>query len=257
MRTPSATFRSIVVSTVVAPACLLAGCSGTPSSTGAAPTATMAVTAAASGPSAAQPAPPQTTMPLTELARRADSLTNPLIKALPLAARVQPATTVTDAARTEVVAPEGIWMITRPQAATDDPNWAVIHEYGELMLLAADRSRILASYPFEGVPPEWILLTGAAVYCGRGGDGGLPDSMVARLSRSQDDLQVRFSAPTTDGGTAVRPESLDARPGNWLVEPGLTSHADPPTIRNGELVFKAAQGAPRLVLDAATLAVRG
>jgi len=41
------------------------------------------------------------------------------------------------------------------------------------------------------------------------------------------------------------------------MERQLTSRADPPTVQDGRMVFEAAEGQPRLELDAATLAVRG
>jgi hypothetical protein len=111
-------------------------------------------------------------------------------------------------------------------------RWPVVNSYWELMLLSADRSRILASYSFEGVPPQWLLVTADAVYCGRAGDGALPDSMVARLGRGHDQLTVVYSAPAAaDGDTAIWPESIGARPGHWRMEAKLVDFSGDPHHR--------------------------
>lgn len=200
----------------------------------------------------------QATEPVrTELAEYAARLTNPVIRELPLRQRVRPATTVTSAARTEAITAEGIWMITRPEVPSEDPRWPVVHSSAELMLLSADRGHILASYPFEGVPPQWLLVTVDAVYCGRSGDGALPDSMVARLGRGHDQLTVVYSAPAgPDGDTAIWPDSLGARPGHWRMEAKLVGFSGEPAVVDGDRLLLPRYQRADLVLDAATLAVR-
>ena len=59
-----------------------------------------------------------------------------------------------------------------------------VREYGEVLLLSANRSKVLRANPLPGVPPQALLLEQDALYCSRAGDGGLPDSMVCRIDRS-------------------------------------------------------------------------
>lgn len=78
-------------------------------------------------------------------------------------------------------------------------------EYGELLLMTPDRRRILRAYPFKGVPPQWLLVTPQAVYCGRQGDGGLPNSMVCRVDRSTGALTVVVFPSPDDFATDAPP----------------------------------------------------
>lgn len=115
----------------------------------------------------------------------------PAFAALPLNIRMS--------AQSSVVAPEGVWVASRPTAQANEgavgcrigpeegqtpADWICTSEYGEILLLDAAQTRILRAYPLAGVPPQFLQMTDAALYCGRPGDGGLlPDSMVCRIDR--------------------------------------------------------------------------
>lgn len=96
-------------------------------------------------------------------------------------------------------APEGTWAITRMPAPPEgngsfdctvgdgDGTWGDDYvcssEYGEV-LLVDDDGAIVRSYPMPGATPSWITATDDAVYAGRTGDGGLPDSTIVRIDRT-------------------------------------------------------------------------
>ena len=127
-------------------------------------------------------------------------------------------------ATTQASTPEGLWLVSRAdQFDADISAYPELTQYGELLLLTPDRSRILRAYPFKGAPPQWLLVTRKAVYCGRQGDGGLPDSMVCRVDRATGALRVvvfpnpldsAFGEPQTG---VVGSGSLAGRPGNWWL----------------------------------------
>ena len=189
------------------------------------------------------------------------------IAALPIGSRVQPLDTAFwPVATTQTSTREGLWLVSQadlranPQLAADN---------GELLLLTPDRTRILRAYPFRGVPPEWLLVTPQAVYCGRQGDGGLPNSMVCRVDRSTGALTVVvFPTPDVNDptGTLTVPEGLGApqalagRPGSWRLAGAIPWSADlqhVPRLTADGLVFARdsyqAGGGRALRLDPATL----
>lgn len=84
--------------------------------------------------------------------------------------------------RARMRAPEGTWVISRFFEPLELPA-ELQAEYGELLLLDRDETRIVRAFPFEAVPPTWITMNDDALYCGRAGDGGLPYSMVCRIDR--------------------------------------------------------------------------
>ena len=151
------------------------------------------------------------------------------VAALPIGVRVQPLdTAVWPVATTQASTPEGLWLVSRAERSTnydDAAHPGLLTEYGELLLLTPDRGRILRAYPFRGVPPQWLLVTPKAVYCGRNGDGGLPNSMVCRIDRSTGALTVVVfpdpsdfwaDAPPVPGGLSA-PQALTGRPGRWRL----------------------------------------
>jgi hypothetical protein len=105
--------------------------------------------------------------------------------------------------------PEGVWVLSKPSAKAAKyangcrigpvdgkyPTDAICTtEYGEVLLLDASRSRIVRAYPLAGVPPQYLVVTDGAVYCGRQGEGdgsALPDSMVCRIDRKTFGSTVR------------------------------------------------------------------
>ena len=79
-----------------------------------------------------------------------------------------------------------VWMVSTPEGGEAS-------EYAEVLLLDKKRPRrIVRAYPFRHVPPQRLVLREGAVYCGRAGDGGMPDSMVCRIDRDTLDIVVRL-----------------------------------------------------------------
>lgn len=218
---------------------ILTACSG----------ATQTATPTATSPSALEVAPD------TPLVRRALSLVDATIANLPLHQRAVPAKGLVGGHDTEVSTPEGVWMITTPKVPPTTPRHAQIENTGELLLLSQDRDRVLAAYDFVDVPPQWIIVSDTAVYVGRRGDGGAPDSFVARLDRAQTTLIVRYTVPPGLGGTAITPASLARRPGVWRHERRLNLPAHPPSFVGERLVFDKTKYTPRLSLSATSLDV--
>ena len=134
----------------------------------------------------------------------------------------------------EVVAPEGVWVISRPADAIaryadgsrlgpetgEYPKDTIsVKEYGEALLLSPDRSRILRAYPLPSVPATYLRLTDDAVYGGRPGDTtldeyALPDAMVFRIDRRTYAATVRVFAP---GAESEVLQPCFVLPGNWSV----------------------------------------
>ena len=187
---------------------------------------------------------------------------DPAVAALPIGVRVfQPDPAVWPVATTQASTPEGLWLVSQADAGAH-PELAA--DNGELLLLTPDRTRILRAYPFRGVPPQWLLVTPRAVYCGRQGDGGLPDSMVCRVDRSTGALigvvfpspiDSAFSDPQTG---VVDSQALAGRPGNWRVDgsqPGAVFMNVPRLTADGLVLdWDARQGVGKsLRLEPATL----
>ncbi len=144
------------------------------------------------------------------------------IAALPIGVRVvQLNPAEWPVATTQASTPEGLWLLSFPYAfeGVDLAAHPQLTEYGELLLMSPDRSQILSAYPFRDVPPQWLLVTPQAVYCGRQGDGGLPYSMVCRVDRSTGLLNVTvFSVPADVRSNAGEPPVLAGRPGSWRLD---------------------------------------
>jgi len=141
---------------------------------------------------------------------------------------------------------DGVWMISRPPGAPGS--------YADLLHLDGSGRRILQSYAFPGVAPQWLLVTPKAVYCGRRGDGAAPDAMVCRVDRATGELRVRVSADLT-GHPAVGEGDLAGRPGAWALDDrNFTADLGAAPVLGTELTFRSG-GVLRL--DPDTLTVLG
>ena len=215
-------------------------------------------------------ASPTTSRPASQSAADASAYgIDPAVAALPIGVRVfQPDPALWPVATSQASTPEGLWLVSRAERS---PNFdygaltGLLGDYGELLLLTPDRSRILRAYPFRAVPPEWLLVTQDAIYCGRQGDGGLPDSMVCRVDRSTGALIVVVFPSTVDSAFSdpqtgvVDSQALAGRPGSWRLA-GPLSSADlqhVPRLSAGSLLFARdphqAGGGKALRLDPVTL----
>jgi len=225
------------------------GASGTATSPAASPTASLSASQSAADARSFDIDPAVAAAPIGVRVRRADP------RLLPLGS-VQAST------------PEGLWLVSDPdQFSADISAYPGLAEYGELLLLTPDRSRILSAYPFRGVPPQWLLVTQEAIYCGRQGDGELANSMVCRVDRSTGALTVvvfpspddfATDAPPVLGGLSA-PQALAGRPGSWRLAGSLES-ADlqhVPRLIAGSLLFardpNQAGGGKSLRMDPVTL----
>jgi len=221
----------------------------------------------ATSPATIPTASPTTSLPASQSAGDARAYgIDPAVGALPIGVRVfQPDPADGPYGTSQASSPEGLWLVSR---AEHSPNYdygahsGLLTEYGELLLLTPDRSRILRAYPFRGVPPQWLLVTPKAVYCGRQGDGGLPNSMVCRVDRSTGALIV-VVFPSPDYFATDAPQALAGRPGSWRLAGSLPSadlQADlqhVPQLTADGLVFARDPNQPgggrELRLDPATL----
>ncbi|MEM8706917.1 MAG: hypothetical protein AAGE98_10705 [Actinomycetota bacterium] len=123
-------------------------------------------------------------------------------------------------------------------------------EYGELLAVDRSTGRIRRAYPFSGVPPQWFELTDEALYCGRQGDGGLPDSMLCRIDLETGERLVRVFRPVDD---AMDPDEYV--PPGWVIEQrsiglGAVEFIDD----RGDFGIELS-GPPRLEVDPLTLEV--
>ena len=224
----------------------------------------------ATSPATIPTASPTTSLPASQSAADARAYgIDPAVAALPIGVRVfQPDPASWPVATTQASTPEGLWLVSLPYVSPDYDDAAhpgLLTEYGELLLLTPDRHRILRAYPFRGLLPQWLLVTPKAVYCGRQGDGGLPNSMVCRVDRSTGALVVVvFPSPeefaTEDYFVPDTPQALAGRPGSWRLAGSNPSSADlqhVPQLTADGLVFardpNQSGGGRELRLDPATL----
>ncbi len=133
--------------------------------------------------------------------------------------------------QSEVVADEGVWMLTELSRAVEEESYATgcgigdpqgvypidiicAVEYGEILLVAD--GAIDEAYPMPGAVPSWIHVTDERVYGGRIGDGALPDSTLVRIDRATLEATVVVIPSPLDGGTEWLPD--------WHLAPD--SHRD-------------------------------
>ena len=241
----------MAITAAVVAAC---GTGSTGTQPGARPTATQTQTAT-------QDASPTTASQSPADARR-DSV-NADFAAIPFAARVS--------IKQAIVAPEGVWVISRPPAAAKTyaesgcrfgpetgkyPTDTICStDYGEVLLLDPSRTRILRAYPLPSVPATFLRMTSDAVWCGRQGDtklseSMLPDSMVCRIDRQTLAAHVRIFAPGQE--SEVRQACFFA-PANWTVRIGKLQMTDLQV--DGRAVWAKARNGAWTKLNPTTLAV--
>ena len=127
------------------------------------------------------------------------------------------------------------------------------------------RGRLRRADSCRAVLLRGVMVAPEAVYGGRQGDGGLPDSMVCRVDRSTGALGVAVFPNTVDSAFSdpqtgvVDSRSLAGRPGSWRLAGSLPS-ADlqhVPRLSAGSLLFardpNQAGGGKALRLDPLTL----
>lgn len=142
---------------------------------------------------------------------------------LPISLRVDP--------QLAVPADEGLWVLSRPQPETWDlapgcelgnrngiygRDFICVSEYGEVLLMDPTAEQILRAYPLPGLPPSLLVVTDDAIFCGRWGDGGLPDSMLCQIDRTSPDWTVRVFPWYMDSGFADPSEIYT--PDNWTID---------------------------------------
>jgi hypothetical protein len=177
----------------------------------------------------------------------------PSVASLPLVSRIRQLPPAQGAA-TRAETTEGVWVVSQPEFATGSST-SPSGGYGEVLLLDPSGQQIRRAYPFLGLPPQWIVVTSTAIYCGRSGDAISPDAMVCRIDRVSGQLQVRVFADRHPV-TATTAQELSRRPGGWVIDSQTFTgvFGRPPLAGPTALVFSA--GNARIVsLDPATLQV--
>lgn len=186
----------------------------------------------------------------------------PEVAALPFDRRVQQVRWWDGAQRAETT--EGVWIVSGLsqavlRAAGDPPvlgdadgqrsrDFIQVYEYGELLLLDANRTRIKRAFPFSGYPPQSLVVTDDAVYCAKQGDGGLPNSMLCRVDRATFELTVRVfphDGPDSDG------KGYGSEPEEWIIE-GPVDKAVFGVLSvgpNGEIYARSSMGRVRVDPD--------
>jgi hypothetical protein len=183
---------------------------------------------------------------------------------VPLAKRLQQAEPITDAGATRIAATEGIWLISRPDLhliGADDTgclkrkkssSWRACYGYSEILLMTKDLQQIVRAFPIPSLPAQWLVRTPDALYCGRQGDGAIPDSMVCRIDRST----LRFTGrvfPFKDAVDASLPKNFKRWPGAWSNNAPTGTGFDQATLAGGTLKIADHEGKPTITLDPVTL----
>jgi hypothetical protein len=149
----------------------------------------------------------------------------PALAARPLSERLHAAAAVDTA--------EGRWVFSTPnqipaEAAPDcalgNPlgtrwrDFLCIDEYGEILLMNADDTRIIRAFPLPYAhTTTHLVVTDKAVYCASQGDGGLPDSLLCRIDRTTFKMLVRVFPSQTDSVFASQgPDIYD--PATWVLD---------------------------------------
>jgi hypothetical protein len=215
------------------------------------------------------PAPTDPNAPSQSPADAARDGVNRLLARLPVSRRVAATEPIQDGSLSQVSGPEGTWVISRPDTATiGDPDtscvarkgqgstrYDVCYGYSEILLMTPDLKRILRAYPIPSLPAQWLVLTPEALYCGRQGDGAIPDSMVCRIDRST----LRFTGrvfPFKDAVDASAPKTFKGWPGAWSNNAPTGTGFDRATLTGGALKISDVEGKPTITLNPATLKPR-
>lgn len=86
-------------------------------------------------------------------------------------------------------------------------------DYGEVVLLGADGA-IVRAWPMPGAPPNWLVVGDDRIYAGHDGDGGLPDSTLARIDPATFDATVVVIPAELDGTTTGWPSAWHVATGD-------------------------------------------
>jgi hypothetical protein len=150
----------------------------------------------------------------------------PVLAALPLSERVDAAAAVDTAeGRWVFSTPDQIPTEAAPDCALGDPlgtrwrDFLCIDEYGEILLMNADGTRIIRAFPLPYAhTTTHLVATDKAVYCASQGDGGLPDSLLCRIDRTTLTMVVRVFPWQTDSAFAP-PQRPDLyAPATWVLD---------------------------------------
>jgi len=150
----------------------------------------------------------------------------PVLAALPLSERLDASAAVDTA--------EGRWVFSTPDQipAEAAPNCALgnplgtrwrdflcLDEYGEILLMNADGTRIIRAFPLPFAhTTTHLVATDKAVYCASQGDGGLPDSLLCRIDRTTLTMLVRVF-PWQMDSAFVPPQRPDLyAPATWVLD---------------------------------------
>jgi hypothetical protein len=187
---------------------------------------------------------------------------------LPLKTRVVPVFPNYPGIPTWVTSPEGTWLISRPDIlALTQPakpcltpgtksrtlEYDACEDYTEILLMTPDLTRIIKAYPIPDLPVQWLSLTADAVYCGRQGDGGIPESMVCRIDRTSGQLTGRVF-PSKDAVDQGTPRAFKGWPGTWSNNTPITAIGfDQAQLSPGVLHILAQNAKPTITLNPQTL----
>lgn len=193
----------------------------------------------------------------------------PILAWLSVSKRVKPIDPLYDGISTRIATPEGIWLISRPdiigltnsdisclnRKVSPTNPYQVCNGYSEILLMTPDLTRILRAYPIPFLPAQWLYLTADGVYCGRQGDGALPDSMACRIDRKTMTLTARVfpsDAVEVDAQTTIG--DFNGWPGTWkLDQPTDLTGFDQAKLENGTLQILDIEGKPTIKLNPKTL----
>lgn len=163
-------------------------------------------------------------------------------------------------------AAEGLWAISVPLPDVIEPHtegcrlgsdegvyptdFICTAEYGELVLLETSEGPIVRAVPLPGIPPEILLVSEDAVYCGRSGEGRMPDSMICRVDRSSGEVLVTVFPGVID---SIVDQPCYYPPENWVVAESPLEVLEMTLDSNGLWVREEGGWA---LLDPITLAVQ-
>src|SRR5450755_3385901 len=150
----------------------------------------------------------------------------PALAALPLSERVDAGAAVdTTEGRWVFSTPDQIPAEAAPNCALGDPlgtrwrDFLCLDEYGEILLMNADHTRIIRAFPLPYAhTTTHLVVTDKAVYCASSGDGGLPDSLLCRIDRRALTMLVRVF-PWKMDSAFTPPQSPDLyAPAKWVLD---------------------------------------
>lgn len=149
----------------------------------------------------------------------------PALAALPLSERLDAAAAVDTAeGRWVFSTPDHIPAEAAPDCALGDPlatrwrDFLCIDEYGEILLMNADDTRIIRAFPLPYAhTTTHLVVTDKAVYCASQGDGGLPDSLLCRIDRTTLTMLVRVFPSQTDSAFAAQGPDIYA-PATYVLD---------------------------------------